>query len=101
MNEPLAFRVRPQTLSDVIGHQKLVGEQGILRRSVERKMPFSMILFGPPGTGKTTIARAYCKDLGIHFAMLNAVTTDKKEMEKTIGDCRLYQNARRPIHMSV
>ena len=93
MNEPLAFRVRPQTLSDVIGHQNLVGEQGILRRSVERKMPFSMILFGPPGTGKTTIARAYCKDLGIHFAMLNAVTTDKKEMEKTIGDCRLYQNA--------
>ncbi len=93
MNEPLAFRVRPTHLRDVIGQKGLAGPEGILTRSAERKMPFSMILFGPPGTGKTTIARAYCKDLGIHFAMLNAVTTDKKEMERTISECRLYPSA--------
>jgi putative ATPase len=67
MQEPLAFRVRPATLDDVIGQQELVGPTGFLRKSVAKKALFSMILFGPPGTGKTTIAEAYAKTMKIHF----------------------------------
>ncbi len=93
MLEPLAFRVRPETLDDVIGQKELVGPDGFLRRSVTKKAPVSMILFGPPGTGKTTIAMAYARSMGIHFAVLNAVTTDKKEMQQAIEDAKLFGHA--------
>lgn len=90
MLEPLAFRVRPETLDEVIGQKELLGPNGFLRKSAAKKEPFSMILFGPPGTGKTTIAEAYCRSLGVHHVSLNAVTTDKKEMEGAIAASRMY-----------
>jgi len=93
MKEPLAFRMRPTSLDDVIGQKELVGENGFLRKSVLKKAPFSMILFGPPGTGKTTIAIAYAKSMGIHYEMINAVTTDKKEMMGAIEDAKLFGHA--------
>lgn len=93
MLDPLAFRVRPRTLDDILGQEDLVGPNGFLRRSVEKKSPVSMILFGPPGTGKTTIAEAYARSMGIHFIRLNAVTTDKKEMVEAIGSAKLYGHA--------
>jgi len=93
MLDPLAFRVRPKTLDDILGQEDLVGPNGFLRRSVEKKSPVSMILFGPPGTGKTTIAEAYARSMGIHFIRLNAVTTDKKEMVEAIGSAKLYGHA--------
>lgn len=93
MLDPLAFRVRPQTLDDVIGQKDLVGPDGFLRRSVIKKAPVSMILFGSPGVGKTTIAMAYARSMGIHYAVLNAVTTDKKEMQQAIEDAKLFGHA--------
>mgnify|MGYP002515369726 CR=1 FL=1 len=93
MLDPLAFRVRPQNLDDIIGQKELVGPNGFLRRSVTKKAPVSMILFGPPGTGKTTIAMAYARSMGIHYAVLNAVTTDKKEMQQAIEDAKLFGHA--------
>ena len=93
MFDPLAFRIRPKTLDDIIGQEGLVGPSGFLRSSVNKKQPTSIILFGPPGTGKTTIAEAYARSMGLHFIRLNAVTTDKKEMMESIESCKLYGHA--------
>lgn len=93
MLDPLAFRVRPQNLDEIIGQKELVGPNGFLRRSIGKKAPVSMILFGPPGTGKTTIAMAYARSMGIHYTVLNAVTTDKKEMQQAIEDAKLFGHA--------
>lgn len=93
MLDPLAFRVRPQNLDEIIGQKELVGPNGFLRRSISKKAPVSMILFGPPGTGKTTIAMAYARSMGIHYTVLNAVTTDKKEMQQAIEDAKLFGHA--------
>ncbi len=93
MLEPLAFRVRPKNLNEVIGQKDILKDDGFLKRSAEKKQPFSMILFGPPGTGKTTIAEAYAKSIGVHYVKLNAVTTDKKEMLSAVSESRLYGHA--------
>ena len=55
--EPLAYRMRPEHLDEVIGQKHLIGKNGILRKCVEHKKLFSMILYGPAGCGKTTLAR--------------------------------------------
>ena len=88
--EPLAFRIRPNNLDEVVGQEALVGPNGFLRKSVEKKALFSLILFGNPGTGKTTIAEAYAKTLKVHFVSLNAVTTSKKEMEAAVEEAKLW-----------
>jgi putative ATPase len=93
MQEPLAFRMRPSSLSEVIGQETLVGPQGFLTSSVAKKAPVSMILFGPPGTGKTTIAEAYARDMKIHYEKINAVTTDKAHIQGAIEDAKLFGHA--------
>ena len=91
MREPLAFRMRPKTLSEVIGQTHLVGPESFLAKSVEKKTPFSFIFFGPPGTGKTTIGEAYARSLGIHFVSLNAVTCNKKDMEAAVEEAKIWK----------
>ena len=91
MNEPLAFRLRPTTIDEIIGQEHLVGEHSLLKKSVDNKTPISVIFFGPPGSGKTTIANAYGKSLGIHTINLNAVTSNKKDLEKAIEEARLFK----------
>lgn len=91
VNKPLAFRVRPQSLDEVIGQYSLVGANGFLRKSLEKKSLFSLILYGPPGTGKTTIAEAYAKSLKVHYINLNAVTCSKKEMEMALSEAKMWQ----------
>lgn len=91
MRTPLAFSVRPKTLTDVIGQKHLLGGDSFLLKSVEKKMPFSMIFFGPPGTGKTTIAEAYAKSLGVHFISLNAVTASKKDLEIAVDEAKIWK----------
>ena len=91
MRTPLAFAVRPKTLDDVIGQSHLLGQDSFLRKSVEKKIPFSLIFFGPPGTGKTTIAEAYAKSLGAHFVSLNAVTATKKDLEIAVDEAKIWK----------
>ena len=72
MIRPLAFRLRPTKLDEVIGQEDLVGPNGFLRKSVENKTPLSFILFGEPGTGKTTIAECYANEMGAKYYKINA-----------------------------
>ncbi len=90
MNKPLAFRIRPNNLDEIIGQKNLVGENGFLRNSLNAKTPISFILYGPPGTGKTTIAEAYAHSLNAHLIKLNAVTSNKKDIEEAIAEAKFY-----------
>lgn len=90
---PLAFKMRPQTLDDVIGQDHLVGSNGFLRKSIKTKTMFSIIFFGPPGCGKTTIAEAYARSMDVKFIKLNAVTSNKKDLEQAIEECRMFEKA--------
>ena len=77
---PLAERMRPKTLDEVIGQTHIVGDSGLLRQIVEKKQPVSLILWGPPGTGKTTLARIVAQELEADFVELSAVTAGKKDV---------------------
>lgn len=85
--------MRPQSLQEVIGQRHLLGEDSFLLKSVEKKIPFSMVLFGPPGCGKTTIAEAYAKSLGFHYVSLNAVTCSKKDLEIAVDEAKIWKGA--------
>lgn len=77
---PLAEQMRPKTLDDVVGQPHLLARGEILHRIVENKEPISLILWGPPGTGKTTLARILANELDADFVELSAVTAGKKDV---------------------
>lgn len=79
--QPLSFRMRPKSIDEVLGQQHLVGDGGIIRRMVQAKRLSSMILYGPPGIGKTSIASAIAGSTSYKFRTLNAVTNTKKDMQ--------------------
>ncbi len=89
---PLAERMRPQTLDEVIGQSHLLGDNEILRQIVKKKEPVSLILWGPPGSGKTTLARVIAKEVDADFIELSAVTSGKKDIEKVIEHARQNWN---------
>ncbi len=93
MLKPLAFRVRPKKIEDIIGQKEIIGENGFLYNSIKTKTPLSFILYGPPGTGKTTIAEAYANSLDSFYIKLNAVTSNKKEIENAIEECKNHDNS--------
>ncbi|MCK9537180.1 MAG: replication-associated recombination protein A [Bacilli bacterium] len=84
--KPLAYKMRPRTLDEVIGQTHLVGKNGVIRRMVEKQKLTSIILYGNPGIGKTTIALAVCADLHCPYYTFNA-STDNKAKLKEIIDC--------------
>lgn len=82
--QPLAERMRPQTLDDYIGQRQLVGEGAVVRRMIEQKRLSSLILWGPPGVGKTTLANIIAKSLEVPFFTLSAVTSGVKDVREVI-----------------
>ncbi|HVX23903.1 MAG TPA: AAA family ATPase, partial [Candidatus Saccharimonadales bacterium] len=81
---PLAERRRPEKLDDVVGQQHLTGTGQIIHEIIENKQPTSLILWGPPGSGKTTLARIIARETGAEFVELSAVTAGKADVLKVI-----------------
>ena len=90
MEELLAIKMRPKKINDIIGQKHLVGEGKILSNLVKNKKLFSMILYGKPGIGKTSIALAMVEELGVRYRMLNAVINNKKEIETVVEEAKMY-----------
>lgn len=88
--ELLADKLRPTSISDVIGQKHLVGEGKVLYNLVKNKKLFSMILFGNPGIGKTSMACALVTELGCRFRMLNAVINNKSDFDVVIEEAKMY-----------
>jgi putative ATPase len=91
-NRPLAERMRPETLAGVVGQNHLTGSGKIIRQIIEQKQPTSLILWGPPGSGKTTLARIIARETDAEFMELSAVTSGKADVLKAIE--RAAQNRR-------
>ena len=89
---PLAERMRPQTLDEVIGQTHLLGDKEILRQIVKNKEPVSLILWGPPGSGKTRLARIIAREVEADFIELSAVTSGKKDVEKVVEHAKQNWN---------
>lgn len=91
--ENLAFRLRPQTLSEFVGQDHLVGQGKIISNMLSQKALFSMIFWGPPGTGKTTLATLIAKETNAEFLSLSAVATGKETLLKVVKEAEEYQKA--------
>lgn len=89
MRQPLAIRMRPKTLNDVLGQEHLVGKNGIIRKCVEKNTIFSSIFYGPPGVGKTTLARIIANELKKPYRLFNAVTGNKKDLDQIFVEAQL------------
>ena len=90
MNEPLAIKLKPKHLDEVLGQRHLVGNGKILTNMVKNKKIFSMILFGRPGIGKTSIANAISNDLGLRVRFLNATINNKHDIDVVIEEAKMY-----------
>lgn len=90
MDKPLAIKLAPNSLSEVIGQKHLIGKDKILTNLVKNKKLFSMILYGKPGIGKTSIANALVKDLNVRYRFLNATINTKKDLDVVIEEAKLY-----------
>ncbi len=84
--------MRPQTLDEVIGQTHLLGDGEILRQIVKNREPVSLILWGPPGSGKTTLARIIAKEVNAEFIEISAVTSGKKDVERIVEHARQNWN---------
>jgi putative ATPase len=85
---PLADRIRPKTLKDFVGQEHLVGKKGIIRKLIEQDQLPSMIFWGPPGSGKTTLAHIIANATKSHFIHKSAVTTNLKDVRQAVKEAR-------------
>ncbi|MFU8786770.1 MAG: replication-associated recombination protein A [Candidatus Izemoplasmataceae bacterium] len=87
---PLAFRIRPTSLDEIIGQDHLVGKHGVIRKMVENKQFSSLILYGPPGIGKTTIALVVGEAFGLNTYTFNASTDTKAQLKEVVAHTKNY-----------
>lgn len=96
-SKPLADRMRPKSLDEFVGQSHILGKEGLIRRAIEKDRIFSMILWGPPGCGKTTLARLIANETGSYFVHFSAVLSGVKEIRSVIEDAKnqqkLYQKS--------
>ncbi len=90
MNTPLALKMAPNTLSEVLGQEHLLAKDKILYNLIRNKKLFSMILYGKPGIGKTTIANVIVKELGVRYRTLNATINNKHDFEVVVEEAKIY-----------
>lgn len=88
--EPLAIRLRPYKLNEVLGQNHLIGKDKVLTNLVKNKKLFSMILYGKPGIGKTSIAFTLVNELNLKYRLLNAVVNNKKDFDIVIEEAKMY-----------
>lgn len=89
---PLAERMRPKSLDEVLGQEEIIGDGKILTEIVRKKEPTNLIFWGPPGTGKTTLAKILARELDANFIEISAVTSGKKDIENAIEQARINWN---------
>ncbi len=95
---PLAERIRPQVLSEFIGQTKLVHETSLLSKAVSSNQPFSLIFWGPPGTGKTTLARILSREFGVEYFELSAISSGVKQVREILGKGKVsFESGKRSI----
>ena len=90
MEELLAIKMRPKKIDDIIGQKHLIGPGKVISNLVKNKRLFSMILYGKPGIGKTSIAMALVNEMGVKYRMLNAAVNNKKELDTVINEAKMY-----------
>ncbi|MEO5690592.1 MAG: replication-associated recombination protein A [Candidatus Saccharimonadales bacterium] len=91
-SRPLAEEIRPTTLDEVIGQTHVIGKNGFLRTVIKQGEPISLILWGPPGTGKTTLARIIARELNAEFIEISAVVSGKKDVVQVIEHAKVNWN---------
>lgn len=89
---PLAERMRPQKLDEVVGQDSIIGKGKILTEIVKKAEPVNLIFWGPPGTGKTTLARILAKEFQADFVELSAVTAKKADIETVVERAKTNWN---------
>ena len=88
--KPLAYRARPKKLEEIVGQDHLLGENGVIKRMLDNERMFSLILYGPPGVGKTTIAEAIAEQCGLSSYKFNASTDTKSQLREIINASKNY-----------
>ena len=101
MNEPLANKLKPKNISEVIGQSHLVSEGKIIYNMVKNKKVFSMILYGKPGIGKTSIAYAIGNELDINIRYLNATVNNKKDFDVVVSEAKMYKKQLQEYYMQI
>ena len=89
-NEPLAFRIRPRTLDEYVGQEHVLGKDKILYRTIKADRLSSIILFGPPGCGKTSLARVISETTKYKFYKINAVTSGVADIKRVIEETKNF-----------
>lgn len=86
--QPLAEALRPKTLEDVVGQDHLLGENGLITKTIQAQTPLSIILWGPPGCGKTSLARLYAQAFNMRFVSMSAIFSGVADLKKTVKEAQ-------------